>query len=60
MYPVIENALVQWVKKMNARGVFISGDIIQQKGVKVLEEVNLKLPEEKTFEVFPILEKMLI
>ncbi len=38
---------LQWVNEMYAREVFISGDIIQQKGGKLLDEVNLKLPEEK-------------
>ncbi len=40
---------------MYARGVFISGDIIEQKGVKLLEEVNFKLLEEKTFIGLPLM-----
>ncbi len=48
-YPEVDRAVLHWVNEMSARGAFISGEIVQNMGVKLLEGINEGLPEGKKF-----------
>ncbi len=48
----MEKALLDSVNEMCERGVFISGELVKEKGLKLLEIVNAKLSEEKKLSVF--------
>lgn len=49
MHSKIEDALLDWVNEMHAREVFFSGETVKEKGIKLLEDENAKLPNEKEF-----------